>query len=349
MFYKHKTEDRPIEPRQRSGFTLVELLVVIAIIGVLVGLLLPAVQAAREAARRMSCGNNLKQHGIALHNYHDTHHALPARQGGPNWTGGSATGVPRWSAFVGMLPFMEQQPRYDQITSGGYHAWHSNANSGYVGEISPLICPSDGLYSSTGPDRNAMYSPLNYGLNMGDNYAISVDSSRPDQNMRGLFGYLSYLGFNTITDGLSNTLAMSEIIVAPNSARLGRAVGNSTTDPLACRAYLVNNQYTSGSVIAQFRCHGQRWQDGRPGYCAVTTVLPPNQATCSSQAGAGIYTSASRHPSGVQVMLADGSVRFIAETIDTGNLSLPGTNSGPSPYGVWGALGSRDGGEVNQL
>ncbi|QDV71149.1 Type II secretion system protein G precursor [Rosistilla carotiformis] len=335
--------------RQRSGFTLVELLVVIAIIGILVGLLLPAVQAAREAARRMSCSNNVKQLGIALHNYHDTYLAMPARQGGPNWTGGSATGTPRWSAFVGLLPFMEQQPRYDQITSGGYHVWHSNANSGYVGEIDSFICPSDGLFSAAGGDRAAMYSPLNYGLNMGDNYNISVDASRPDQGVRGLFGYLMYLNFSAITDGLSNTIAMSETLISPDSSRLGRAVANSTNNPLACRAYLVNGQYTSGSLIAQFRCHGQRWQDGRPGYCAVTTILPPNSATCSTQAGGGIYSSSSRHPGGIQALLADGSVRFITETIDTGDLSQSAVTSGTSPYGVWGALGSRDGGEVNKL
>ncbi|QEG38082.1 DUF1559 domain-containing protein [Roseimaritima ulvae] len=337
---------RPAKGR-RQGFTLVELLVVIAIIGVLVGLLLPAVQAAREAARRMSCSNNLKQLGLAMHNYHDTFGALPARQQGPNWTGGSSTGVPRWSAFVGLLPFFEQQTRYDQIKTGGYHAWHGNANSGYVGEIPTLVCPSDGLFSGTGPDRNAEYSPLNYGLVMGDHYAINANASRPDENIRGLFGYLVYSKFRDITDGLSNTIAMSEILVAPSDARIGRAVGASTTDPLACRAYLTGNFYTSGSLIAQFRCHGQRWQDGRPGYCAVTTILPPNSATCSSQASNGIYSSSSRHPGGVQAVMADGSVQFMPETIDTGNLSLPAATSGPSVYGVWGALGTKAGGEVN--
>lgn len=330
-----------------SGFTLVELLVVIAIIGVLIALLLPAVQQAREAARRMSCSNNLKQLGIAVHNYHDTYLALPPRQGGTNWSGGSATAYPRWSAFVNLLPFIEQNTRYDQIQSAGRHAWHNDVNSGYVGEIDAFICPSDGLFSPTGADRNATYSPLNYGLSMGDHHTINFDSTRPDQNIRGIFGYLTYTRFRDITDGLSNTMTMTEIIVAPGGNQLGRAAGGSTTNPLACRAYLTGNNYTSGSMIAQYRCHGQRWQDGRPGYCAVTTILPPNSATCSSQTSNGVYSAASRHPGGVLSMFADGSVRFVPETIDTGNLSLAPVSSGPSPFGVWGAIGTKSGGETN--
>ena len=329
-----------------SAFTLVELLVVIAIIGILIALLLPAVQAAREAARRMQCANNLKQLGIALHNYHDTFKTLPPRQGGPLWSG--YIYYPRFSAFVPLLAFCEQQTRYDQIMAGQYHAWHANAESGYVGEIPVLICPSDGLYSGTGADRNAMYSPLNYGLCMGDHYAINFDSTQPDQNIRGLFGYLTYTKFSDIRDGLSNTLAMSEFLIAPEGEEIGRAVSNSTSAPLECRARLVNGRYVSGSLIAQFRCHGQRWQDGRPGYCAINTILPPNSATCSSQASNGVYSASSHHPGGVQGLMADGSVHFIAETIDTGDLSLAPVSSGPSPFGAWGALGSKAGGEPTE-
>ena len=331
------------KPVASRGFTLIELLVVIAIIAVLIALLLPAVQQAREAARRSQCKNNLKQLGLALHNYHGTYSVLPARQGGPAWSGGH-TDIPRFSAFVGLLPYIEQGPRYEQIMSRGRHVWHGDPNSGYVGQIPVLICPSDGLFSATGPDRNAQYSPLNYGLGVGDNYSLST-SGTADPNMRGLFGFGIHIKFADITDGLSNTMAMSEIIVAPSSSQLGRAVANDTTNPLACRARLVNDTYT-GSIIAQFRCHGQRWQDGRPGYCAIANILPPNNATCSSQAGGGIYTAASRHTGGVNVLLADGSVRFLSENIDTGDLSLAPPASGASLYGVWGGIGTRNGGDV---
>ncbi len=334
-----------------SGFTLVELLVVIAIIGVLVGLLLPAVQSAREAARRMQCSNNLKQLGLALHNYHDTFKTLPSRQTGPNWSGTTAPNVisaPRFSPFVMLLPFMEQGNRYNQIMAGTFYAWHGANNSGYVGNIPYLMCPSDGLLSPTGLDRNNLYSPCNYGTCMTDNPNLNFDQNRPDQNVRGLFGYLHYVRFGDITDGLSNTMAFAEIIVAPEAPRLGRAIANATNNPLACRAFLVNGTYQGAGIalIAQFRCHGQRWQDGRPQYCGITNILPPNSATCSSQAGTGIYTAASKHVGGVQSVLADGSVHFISQNIDTGNLALPPVASGPSPYGVWGSLGTKNGGEV---
>ena len=333
---------------RRSAFTLVELLVVIAIIGILIGLLLPAVQAAREAARRSQCSNNLKQLGLGLHNYHDTFNSLPPRQGGPLWSN-NGTLPPRHSAFVTLLPFLEQRARYDQIMSGKFHAWHGDINSGYVGIIGVFVCPSDGLYSPTMADRAAMYSPLNYGLCMGDHYQINFDPNRADQNIRGLFGYLTYTRFSEIRDGMSNTIAMAEILVAPEGPELGRAVAEDTTSPLNCRARLVGKRYVSGTLIGQGRCHGQRWQDGRPGYCAVTTILPPNSATCSSQTSNGIYSSASHHPGGVQVLMADGSVHFVSETIDTGNLSLPAVTSGMSNYGVWGALGSKNGGESQTL
>jgi prepilin-type N-terminal cleavage/methylation domain-containing protein len=327
----------------RAGFTLVELLVVIAIIGILVALLLPAIQAAREAARRAQCSNNFKQLGIALHNYHDTYNALPARQGGPVWSG---VDTPRWSAFVSLLPFLEQDARFNQITNGGLHAWHGSMTSGYVEPIGALICPSDGLRSPAGTDRAAPYSPLNYGLNMGDNFNINFDRNRPDQNIRGIFGYLVYTRFSAITDGLSNTLAMAEFLVAPGGNRLGMAVATSTNSPLNCQAHLSGKLYATGTLIHENRCHGQRWQDGRPGYCAITTILPPNSATCSSQTSTGIYSASSHHPGGVMGLMSDGSTQFISDTIDTGNLSLPPATSGPSPYGVWGALGTKQGGET---
>src|SRR5262245_39479869 len=159
-----------MKTESRTAFTLVELLVVIAIIGVLVALLLPAVQAAREAARRMSCSNNLKQLGLGLHTYHDTYNTLPSRMTGPSWsTTPASSPPPRHSVFVMLLPYLEQGNRYTQINSMRLYAWHGDINSGYVGKIPALICPADGLFSPTGTDRSAMYSPLNYGTCMSDN------------------------------------------------------------------------------------------------------------------------------------------------------------------------------------
>jgi prepilin-type N-terminal cleavage/methylation domain-containing protein len=314
------------------GFTLVELLVVIAIIGILVALLLPAIQAAREAARRAQCNNNLKQFGLALHNYHDTYGALPCRQGGPSWTGGGFT-PPRWSGFVNLLPFIEQTALYDEIAGTVSHVWNGGATY-FDEQVDTLLCPSDSVESPDG------WGLVNYAFNMGDSY------SRTDNPIRGVFGQETYKRLSHILDGTSNTIAMSEAIKAQNNNRIGRAVSNDRTNPLGCMSRMVNGVYVSGSLIDQNRCFGTRWQDGRQGYCGLTTILPPNGPTCSGQNTDGLYTASSRHPGGVLVLLCDGSVRVVSENIDTGDLSAPAPTGGESPYGVWGQLGSRAGGEA---
>ena len=147
--------------------------------------------------------------------------------------------------------------------------------------------------------------------------------------------------------GTSNTIALAEFIIGPVDNKLGRAVAYTATmqnNPLACRATLINGLYNTATV-AQGRAPGQRWQDGRAGYCGINTILPPNSASCTSQTSSGIHSASSKHTGGVQAGLADGSVHFISANIDTGNLSLPPVTSGISPCGVWGALGSKDGGE----
>ncbi len=197
--------------RVRSrGFTLVELLVVIAIIGVMVGLLLPAVQAAREAARRMQCGNNLKQLALAHHNYESTYKMLPARKGGTEGNS-SLTGNRNrlCTGFVGILPYIEQQPMYDQIQAGdpaagiapgGRTAWEG----WIVWDNSPaaIRCPSD-PNNIPGGRRNS------YAFSVGD----QAEGIRDGQVNRGVFAYRRNVSFRDITDGLSNTALMSERLI----------------------------------------------------------------------------------------------------------------------------------------
>ncbi|MEN6493773.1 MAG: DUF1559 domain-containing protein [Thermoguttaceae bacterium] len=353
----------PVRRRSDAAFTLVELLVVIAIIGILIALLLPAVQAAREAARRSQCVNNLKQLGVAHHNYHDTHRALVFRKGGTSACTGSGYldgNCTRLSGFIPLLPFIEQVPMYQQIQAGdatrargGPAGW----NSWPVWDTAPqaLVCPSDGnspgVSNTSGPYNN-------YAFSGGD----QVENITNASTVRGLFGTTRCVRFADITDGLSNTIMMSERLKAnmgPQTAAAGAIAHNLGTKigitggisaPNLCRAETDGRFFTSSGQVRGY--FGTRWTDGQGERVGFNTVLPPNGPGCTCDAntnadsGSAILPPSSRHPGGVNGLIADGSVRFFSETIDTGNLGVKAPTSGPSPYGVWGALGTKDGGET---
>ncbi|MHB8903036.1 MAG: DUF1559 domain-containing protein [Thermoguttaceae bacterium] len=333
---------------RRHAFTLVELLVVIAIIGILIALLLPAVQAAREAARRAQCTNQLKQLGIALHNYHDTFQSfVPRKQG-------TAVNSGRLSGFVGILPFMEQTAMYDQIKAGdatqppfGPSAW-----SGWT----PWNIAPDALQCPSANDGGMTYS-VNYAFSVGD----TITNNRDATTVRGLFASRIGVRMAEMSDGTSNTIAMSERLItnfglgtmtASVSIKEGTATGFTglATNPRQCMA-ASNGKYYANAAITKGRV-GWRWTDGQIEKVGFTTVLPPNAPSCidgSDGNGDGqntIMPPNSNHPGGVNALRADGSVSFISNTIDSGNLSAASVTSGPSPYGIWGALGSKNGGEA---
>jgi prepilin-type N-terminal cleavage/methylation domain-containing protein len=352
-----------------KGFTLVELLVVIAIIGILVGLLLPAVQAAREAARRMQCMNHLKQLGLALHNYHDVYNKLPPRIGG-DWRVG-VNYAP--SGIMRLLPFMEQNNLYQQISSPQvfdgvsfppfnvpswdtrYLPWRAN--------ISVFVCPSDGIASSPGT-----LGKSNYRFSNGDWFSWwGYPGTRGPFEVWALYDgwdqwyQRNVINISAITDGTSNTLAISERAVAGpgtegtirSSVALNQSTAvnyDGTSSPIACMALRgTGGRYAPGVPTGNWGqgTYSHGWQ-GRN--AEISTVMPPNGPSCAIFAedwNAVMWAPTSYHAGGVVGVLLDGSVRFINETIDTGNLALPPVLSGPSPYGVWGALGSKDGGEVN--
>jgi len=335
-----KPEDAGGGGMPRRGFTLVELLVVIAIIGILIALLLPAVQAAREAARRSQCTNNLKQLGLALHNYHDANKCFPYRMGGGSGSGWGTVTLPRLSGFVPLLGFIEQGAMAAQVGNDPTYVWNT-AFQPWVTQIPALLCPSD---PST--KEISVIGQNNYAFSIGDQYNNTDWASYPTPPpTRGLFGPNTSVTFADILDGTSNTAAMSEIVRPPSSNAFGSNTTSNTTNPINCRASFVNGQYTT-AILDRDRSLGTRWCDGRVGYVSFNTILPPNGPVCNGQTTSGILTAGSRHPGGANVMLADASVRFVSQTIDTGDLSAACVTSGQSPYGVWGRVGSKAGGET---
>ncbi len=356
--------------RLSHGFTLVELLVVIAIIGILIALLLPAVQAAREAARRSQCTNNMKQLVLAAHTYHDTFNRFPARQAGTGTIPSGGLRL-RMSGFVALAPYYEQKSLYDQVITANNAPW---SNDPWWNVILPVLnCPSD---TGTTPPYGSRRGTISYGFCAGDSYVSSVvsPSERTDQALadkrtplpnRGIFGRLDFTSMAHITDGTSNTIAFAERSRPSARDSRGMVVVDASADPstyipFTCRAYWTGSRYSAAAVpFTQDTSPGYRWGDGAAFFHAVVTIIPPNTSVCligdpNWQSGGGhyapgIWNSTSDHPGGVNVAMADGSVRFISETIDTGNLAIVApspTTPGPSPYGVWGALGTKSGGET---
>jgi prepilin-type N-terminal cleavage/methylation domain-containing protein/prepilin-type processing-associated H-X9-DG protein len=362
-----------------AGFTLVELLVVIAIIGVLVALLLPAVQAAREAARRAQCSNNLKQFGLALHNYHDTYQAFPPRRGGTagyNTVGAADRfdgNYDRKSAFIFLLAFLEQQPLAEQVAGGnvvntngrvippgGPAGWYNNAAwTPWRAQLSVVLCPSDKPLLV--PSQQAKHSyAFSMGDSVGDINATDYQWNVPNSLTRGLFaGSRQCKRFADITDGTSNTIAMSERCWANYTGTptgtgrdvrtaVARNVPSVLTNPGSCYALATGGRFIGVPVKGRF---GDMWADGQAERVGFNTILPPNAPSCvadnngNADSPGGVLNAASYHPGGVQALLADGSVRFVSETVDTGRTDLPPVTGGQSPYGVWGALGSISGGE----
>lgn len=370
--------------RREAGFTLVELLVVIAIIGVLVALLLPAVQSAREAARRTQCSNSLKQFGLALMNYHDTFRVFPARRGGTSGCSGASDlsrigcNYDRLSAFVALLPYYEQKAMADSIASGGKTAngtavapggpapWYTSSLGVYEPwrtQIKLLLCPSDRVLPGGNNAHNS------YAFSMGDTLGggvaingTTVNFGSASAPVRGIFGGSGRpIGLQFITDGSSNTIAMSERTT--NGWYNGRAAAGEDmrtatvynfpsviNNPGSCLGTTIKATYQSGNIKSKF---GSIWTDGQAEVVAFNTVIGPNGPSCNNDSNAGsadaiggALTAGSNHPGGVSSLLADGSVRFINQNINTGNLASPQVISGNSPYGVWGALGSISGKEA---
>ncbi len=341
----------------RSAFTLIELLVVIAIIAVLIALLLPAVQAAREAARRSQCVNNLKQIGLAMHNYEQVVQVLPWGLGPGGWND--------WGPLIMLLPQMEQPMVFNATNFANTGNATSTGNSGnttaFTGAaayqnttvfsvtIKNFICPSDNDRITTPTGHN------NYYGNAGSTPASLYSTSQFD----GLFQYITVarcVAFRDINDGLSNTAAFSErvkgigienknqvdILTNPSSSVWNLAATSvvTTSQPYyaACMALQVNaasptSALWGGLSAVNPDAAGSQWYSGYETFSRYNHVTPPNGPSCGygTYSGGGAFSASSRHSGGINVLFADGSTRFIKSTVSTA---------------TWWALGTRAAAEV---
>jgi prepilin-type N-terminal cleavage/methylation domain-containing protein/prepilin-type processing-associated H-X9-DG protein len=322
--------------RSRAGFTLVELLVVIAIIGVLVALLLPAVQSARAAARRMSCSNNLKQLGLALHNFHDTYGQFP-----PSATIPYGVTYDSWSIQARLLPFLERSNLADLID------WNNDYKSQPAVTqtcVPTLLCPSE-IEDRERPDGALTHYPLNYGVNLGTWF---VFNPRQRKGGNGLVFPNSQTGFRSVTDGTSNTLAFSEVKAWTPYLRDGGS-------PSVPGAVIPSTPADVTALGGSFKTNSghTEWVDARGHQTGFTATFTPNTKMPFTSGGVdydvdfnsyregkstdrltyAAVTSRSYHPGGVNAAFVDGSVRFIADTIE---------------LAAWRGMATRHGGEIIQ-
>jgi prepilin-type N-terminal cleavage/methylation domain-containing protein len=375
--YSPIVEERLMARCQRKlGFTLVELLVVIAIIGILVSLLLPAVQSAREAARRMSCGNNLKQIGLALHNYHDTYKQMPPRAIGPvpttptgiaqagqtnvlNMTRGSLS----WAVLA--LPYMEQQTAFDSLTSfikasqpvkdPRFHTIFVRIRPGNTSspfELAGYLCPSGPRITQLASNNEAPATQgtgatqlqrgpmgrISYKACVGGAAISSVNTIRNilNQNNDGAFSYMRGSNLADLTDGTSNVVLIGEVSQSfTQPGKFNGSVRNATPannlNPCAPTAAELQNKAWAAGRFHTVSPQARAWAFGSPLYSSFSTVYPPNGPSCgqlsqagtanssgtqTNQNGSAIISMSSYHPGGGQVVLGDGRVRFVSESID---------------------------------
>ncbi len=326
------------------GFTLIELLVVIAIIAVLIALLLPAVQAAREAARRSQCVNNLKQLGLAVANYESSNQCLPPAHVGYGWND--------WSAAVMMLPQMEQSPLFNatNFSSGFSFPAQPDNTTVFNTKLNLLICPSDldRLSNSAGHSNYSMCAGSEaYTIKYGDNFrGVGIDLGQQG----GTVGGIRYSG---ITDGTSNTVAFSERVKGvdlgldplkptssvsntnnwyPNDSPIVDYLSCTTLAPTAAN---LANLSLAGEPANTDSTMGSWWflGLGRTGGI-YTNIMTPNTWSCvtnNQDMNGCLLTASSRHPGGVNALFADGSVKFVKNSIN---------------YLTWMALGTIANNEV---
>jgi prepilin-type N-terminal cleavage/methylation domain-containing protein/prepilin-type processing-associated H-X9-DG protein len=355
---------------RRGAFTLIELLVVIAIIAVLIGLLLPAVQKVRAAAARLACANNLKQLGLGLHNCENTNGWFPpaATYSYSNTDGNGVTANESWAVGARLLPYLEQQASASLIaqvsgTLNGPRGDSDPAVSVVVQQrLSLFICPSDPNSAAVADGTNMIY-PISYGFNFGTWMIYNWATGQQGDGaflVNTPFNGTGGLPATAFTDGLSNTLAATDVKALVVNIKAGAIPGPAYPAPTDIQSFGSTLKFLTGSTT--LGSGHKEWGDARIVQSGITTTFPPNTLVpCPGGAAGGTagvtydvdynsftegngstyvgtnnityaaVTSRSYHTGGVNVLLMDGSVRFVTNGVSTA---------------TWRALGTRAGGEV---
>lgn len=408
--------DGPSHSSQKR-FTITGVIVTSICVLLVISISLPALQRIRESARQSACKGNLKDIGLAIHNYHSAFSQIPQHGTGPTNEAnddccGDATKPGRFpetpaysrhqlSAFVSILPFLDQQSLWEQISNPMLDSkdnhWPAFGPAPYtvsydpwVTEVSNYRCPSDPGFGYPAMGRT------NYAVCTGDTAWRTDDASwsyfkgsgwryngsnrhrreEVEYAVRGFFVPRRALDFDDIKDGMSNTIAAGEICTgsAENDIRTSGSVNNGNENVLGNPSYcrdqgqlspLVPNRWSDGSdgatrpnLTSNIARRGYRWADFRPLYTQFNTILPPNSEICmrATSRQDAVASMSSNHEGGAHMLMGDGAVIFLTDSIESGDVRSPmiyrrdkdseDGRRGISPYGLWGALGTRDSNET---
>jgi len=361
-----RSQSRPQSPWY--GFTLIELLVVIAIIAILIALLLPAVQQAREAARRSQCKNNLKQIGLALHNYHDTHSVFPPYKtwnngtdcaGGPDgWTN---QGGYSWQVMI--MPFVDQAPAYSKIDFTNHHSQANcpgSSNSWSQINNTPIpayLCPSDPTPASNGSSTGTNYAGVISATSLAQLGITTSQGTLTPQRMQAFFQMVGNTGALRVTatdikDGTSNTIAVAEVFRGRVTAIRGSGTWGAQNG--RCSRWMIEGTCGVTGTLGRGNTLGDMWAEsetlnGNPGGLLQVgaTGTPsgdggPNdpradQASWNGENDEathnGYRPASSSHTGGVHVLMADGAVRFISNNIDSNTFNAAHSRNGGEVQG----------------
>jgi len=368
--------------KNHRAFTLVELLVTIAITGVLVAMFLPAIQAAREASRRTQCRQNLRQLAVAVHRFHDVHNRLPCFTDDPVF---ASKQLDRFGFLYVLLPFVERQSDYNALLSSvSDPSILDKPDAPTRVLIEAFLCPSD---ENSGRWTAGEYTKTNYRGSLADIIAqsgtrhrsssprswLKVGPNRPDGTPNSFNARVAKL--SDITDGLSNTLLLTEGIIWDGTPAMTNAQVDFRANMVEAEFHFdkpptncLSQKGAGRRTINVISKGGDAFAPGDRAFenyftyqTGIFTLLPPNSPSCANESF-GAVSASSEHPNGVQSVLADGSVRFITNTIDTKNLAITcsaeaddripsvpvaATTGGtdavagqPFSYGLWAELGA---------